>query len=323
MNLWSRWKATLAHTEPAHGLAVLRMGMGLVLVIEMLSVWSADLVPMLWLTPEDGGYLTSQQSGSFLVNALGGRTTTLIWGLWATSLVAGLSLLAGVFPRVAAFIGMEAFFAITWVNPHAGGSYDMLISNLLLLLVFAQSGATGSVVAKWKTGRWWPDTPVPAWPRYLVIGQMVTMYTSTGFQKVSASWVPGGDLSALFYILQQPSWQRFDMTWAAQVYPLTQAATLGTWLFEVGAPILLVAFWFRRTHDKPGRVRAWFNRWDIRSIWLAIGVAMHVGIMLLMEVGTFSVVCVFSYACFFHADEFKWAAQKLSNRIAQQTPNPT
>ena len=119
--------------------------------------------------------------------------------------------------------------------------------------------------------------------------------------------MPGGDLSALYYILQQPSWQRTDLSGLAHVYPLTQLATLGTWVFEVGAPVLLLALWFRATRDRPGRLRHAFNRHDVRLWWLAAGAAMHVGIMLTMSVGTFSLVCLAAYPCFFHADELRRA----------------
>lgn len=304
-SLWSRWVRRLDHREPATGLALLRICMGLVLFMEVGTVWWADLIDVLWFGIDDGGYRPAGTTGSWLIKRLGGPSPAVIYGLIATALVGASGLVLGVLPRVAAFLGLQAFLALGWNNVHAGGSYDPLITNILWLLVLADSGSTGSVTAWRKTGRWWPDTQALAWPRYLVVGQMVTLYTSTGLQKVSATWVPGGDLSALYYILQQPTWQRFDMSGAAWVFPLTQLVTLLTWIFEVGAPILVLAFWYRATSTRPGRLRAWFNRVDLRAIWLGFGAVMHVGIMLLMDVGTFSLVCLASYFCFFHADELR------------------
>lgn len=320
--LWARWRALVAHREPAHGLAVFRMGMGLVVLWELLSVVVHGLVPLLWLHVDHGGYRAYTETGSWLVDALGGPSPTVITTLVVLGLVASTALLAGVAARFAAFVCLQCMLGLAWTNGHAGGSYDPLITNLLWLLVLADSGSTGGIAARLRTGRWWPDTPVAAWPRYLVIGQLVTLYTSTGLQKVSASWVPGGDLSALYYILQQPSWQRADMAWVAWIYPVTQLATLGTWLFEVGAPVLLLAFWFRATRDRPGRLRALFNRLDLRSWWLAGGVAMHLGIMALMDVGTFSLVCLATYPCAFHADELKRLATALSSRRWPLRPSP-
>ncbi len=321
-SLWHRWAHRLDHREPAHGLAILRMGMGFVLVFELVSVARLGLIELLWLGTEAGGYRDYQTTGSWLVNALGGPSPSLIYTLAGLGITAGIALMVGVLPRLAALVGLQVFLALAWVNTHSGGSYDPLITNLLWLLVLADSASTGSLTARLRTGTWWPDTPTTAWPRYLVIGQMVTLYTSTGLQKVSASWVPGGDLSALYYILQQPTWQRTDMTAVASIYPLTQLATLVTWLFEVGAPVLIVAFWFRATADRPGVLRHWFNRLDIRFWWLAVGVVMHVGIMATMDVGTFSMVCLATYPCFFHADELKRFGRFLARRPQLPQPSP-
>ena len=43
-------------------------------------------------------------------------------------------------------------------------------------------------------------------------------------------------------------------------FRVTQLATLGTWLFELSGLLLLLAFWYRHTRDRPGRLRAFFNR---------------------------------------------------------------
>ena len=95
------------------------------------------------------------------------------------------------------------------------------------------------------------------------------------------------------------------------VAPITQAATLTTWLWELSAPVLLLAFWYRKTAEQPGRMRALFVRFDIRSCYLAFGVLLHVGIFVVMEVGTFSLVALATYTCAFHADEYRRLADRL------------
>jgi len=315
--LWSRWKALLAHKEPAHGLAFLRIGLGFILLVELLSVSLSGLVPTLWMHVDHGGYRAYTLTGAWLIDALGGPAPGLIWTLVALGMLSSVALLLGVGTRIAAFVGLQSFLALAWTNGHAGGSYDPLITNLLWLMVLADGGSTGSLTAKMRTGRWWPDVEVSAWPRYLVVGQMVAVYTATGMQKVSASWVPGGDLSALYYILQQPSWHRFDMSWAASVYPLTQLLTLLSWLFEVGSAVLIFALWARASRQSAGPLRRFSNRVDLRMWWLGFGLLMHIGIMLLMDVGTFSIACISTYACFFHADELKAAARVVSSRLGR------
>lgn len=320
--LWRRWKDLLAHKEPAHGLAILRIGLGLILLLELISVILNGLVPMLWMHTDHGGYRAYTLTGAWLIDLLGGPAPSLIWTLVALGLLSGVGILLGVGTRVAALVGLQSFLALAWTNGHAGGSYDTLITNLLWLLVLADSGSTGSLTAKLRTGRWWPSVEVSAWPRYLVVGQMVTVYAATGLQKVSASWVPGGDLSALYYILQQPSWHRYDLSWVASVYPLTQLLTLSSWLFEVASPVLLFALWGRASRSSAGPLRRFSNRVDLRKWWLGFGLLMHIGIMILMDVGTFSLACVSTYACFFHADELKAAGRVVSSRLGRTAASP-
>jgi hypothetical protein len=61
---------------------------------------------------------------------------------------------------------------------------------------------------------------------------------------------------------------------------------------------------------------------DIRSIWLAIGVVLHIVVWATMDVGPFSAVCIASYACFFHADELKRMGRWLASRRSAPPPSP-
>jgi Na+-driven multidrug efflux pump len=127
-------------------------------------------------------------------------------------------------------------------------------------------------------------------------------------------------LDALWYILQQPTWQRFplpmqSLTWA---YPLTQAASLSVWAFEQAAPLLLLAYWYRETRERPGYLRARFNALDFRTLYLLFGVGMHIGIEALMEVGPFSIASLTLYLACFHPDE--WS--RLFNRLRMSGSSP-
>ncbi|MBL8619506.1 MAG: HTTM domain-containing protein [Deltaproteobacteria bacterium] len=304
---WARWVGLLSAREAPHSLAAFRVGVGLCLWHAFGSPLITGTWSLIWVDVDHGGY--RPLGGGWLVSALGGPTPAVIGGLLGLGLLLGLNLVVGFASRLSAFAALQVFLAITNLNGHTGGSYDALIPNLLWLLTLADSGAGASVDA-WLRARWAspPTTPVrvSAWPRYLVIGQLLTMYCSSGLQKVGASWIPGGDLSALYYILQQPTWQRFDMRWAGHIFPLTQLATLATWLFEVGAPALILVLWWRRTRARPGRLRALANRLRLRDAFVLFGLGLHIGIMSLMEVGPFSTASMACYACLLHPEE--WAA---------------
>ena len=318
---WARWVRALDQREPATALALTRILLGITLTAHLGGIAARGDAPLLWMAPADGGYRGFPPTGSWLVNAVGGPGPAVVGGLLGAGVLAGALLTAGIGARAAAFVGLQAFLALAWINPDTGGSYDYLMTNALWLMVLADSGRTLSVSARMRTGAWTDPTPVAAWPRWLVVGQLVTMYTSTGLQKLSGHWLPGGGLTALYYIVQQPTWaRRPDNLWAADVLPLTQLATLGTWLFEVGAPLFLLAAWYRRTADRPGRLRAWSNRVDLRA-WLAgLGVAMHLSFELLLEVGPFSAISLAMYPCLWGPAAWDRARARLRGRGRASPP---
>lgn len=166
---------------------------------------------------------------------------------------------------------------------------------------------------------------MPAWPRYLLMFQLLLVYTSTGTQKLSTHWLPGGDLGALYYILLQPSWSRFDMSWLAWVFPVTQAATLGTWLFEVFAPLLLIAMWGRSDRVKAGPLRRLLCRIEYRDLFAFFGVMMHLTIHAVMEVGPFSVISLAFYPALWHPDEWARMARVIgtASRRSAATSSPS
>lgn len=319
MKAWSRLVRWLDTREPGEPLALLRIATGCNVFAAVASVALPGLVPILWLTPEHGGIRMLPDKGSWLIGLLGGPTPTVVWPLVALTLAASALLAVGWASRIAAFVALQGFLALAWINGDAGGSYDPLITNVLWLLVLAESDATLSVRSKLQTGAWSSGRAVTAWPRWLVVLQLLVMYCSTGLQKVSAAWVPGGESDALYYILQQPSWRRFDMSWVAWIYPATQAATLSVWLFEVFAPLLVLVLWFRSTRTRPGVLRAVSNRLRLRDAFAAYGVAMHLGIHALMAVGPFSLVSASLYLCLFTGDEWRALGRRLA---AQWQPRP-
>lgn len=304
MNAWARFVSLLDTREDGRALSMVRILVGLSVLAALLEVVLPGALPVIWLDAADGGYRPLGE-GPWLMRHLGGPTPSRVWGLVGLTMTAAGALTLGVYARVAAFVALQGFLAVAWLNGHTAGSYDFVVTNSLWLLVLSRSDATGGLLARWRTGRWWPDVQVPAWPRWLMVVQLVLMYSSTGLQKVSTHWVPGGDMAALYYIMQQPSWQRFDLSWTAWVHPLTQLATLGTWLWEVGSPVLLLAFWYRRTRGGGGWLRATLNRIDARSLFALFGALVHAGIHALMDVGPFSYVSIALYPALFSPDELR------------------
>jgi hypothetical protein len=312
--MWVRWTRFLDAREPGDALALFRIACGLVILGAVGSTVLHGLVPVLWLDRAHGGFLDLlTKTGLFkLVDV----TPTAVWAMTGICLASAGLMVIGLGGRWAVLAAQQSYMALTNLNPISQGSDDLLLANGLWLLVLARSTATLSLDCRLTTGRWTSPAPVPAWPRYLAVFQLVLVYWATGVQKVSLAWVPGGDHSALYYIMQQPSWQRWDMRWLAWVYPLTQLATMSVWWFEILAPLLLLALWYRRTADRPGRLRAFFNRMHYRGLFVAAGLAMHLGILVLMNVEPFTWVALSFYVCLFRGDEW----QALGRRLGKFRP---
>jgi hypothetical protein len=304
--LWSRWVRFLDRREPGTTLALWRIAVGSCLFGTVAAVALAGVVPALWLGPADGGYTEPQ--ANWLFRLLGGATRANVWVVVGVTLAAALLTTVGLGGRWPLLLALQGFIALFRLNPAATGAHDAVITNSLWLLFLSRSTVTLSLDCRLRTGRWTCDVPVPAWPRYLAVFQLVLIYFTSGVQKLSATWTPVGGYSALYYILQQPTWQRGDMSRAAWVYPLTQLGTAISWLWEVASPLLLLAYWYRATPERPGRLRRLFNRFNFRRGFVLIGLAVHLGILAFLEVGPFSWIMVSLYICLYHPDEWRAAS---------------
>lgn len=300
MRGWRWWVGLFGVREAAIPLALVRILAGVCLILSIGTVIPNGVWRSLWLDVGQGGYRS-------LPVPLPAPVVAVLMG---TGLLAGFGVAIGAFTRVSLLVGLAAFNVLIHLNLHDGSAYDSLLTNLLWVLLFSGCGATLSFDCWGRGGTWRSDVRIPAWPRYILILQLILVYGTTGLQKVSAHWIPGGDLAALYYILQDPFWQRFDMTWTAHIYPLTQLGTLVTWLWEVGALLLIPIFWFRHTRTRSGRVRRLCNRLDLRTWYALIGIAFHLGILVLMRVGPFSLVSLAFYPAFWTGSE--WARRLRS-----------
>ena len=106
----------------------------------------------------------------------------------------------------------------------ANGGYDAMILNAAWLLFLGDATATLSLDSIRRTGRLVSDRLISAWPRYLLIFQLVLIYTLTGMQKSSASWTAADGFSAIYWFLQDPTWLHFDASWTRHILSSDPAA---------------------------------------------------------------------------------------------------
>jgi hypothetical protein len=289
---WRSWVALLAEREGPETQAVFRALVGVVLFGAVVTMW--DEADVLWVDVSNGGAFTLGPGG-WLVRLLGGPTSGVIHGIMVACALAAACVAVGVGGRVATFVAGQLYLALFSLNYSASGGYDLLITNALWLLTLGQPTAALSIDALVRRTR--AVARIPAWPRRMLVFQIVVVYFATGLQKLSPVWTPAGGYSALYWVFQEPTWRRFDMSWTASLYPLTQVATFVTWHFEVLAPLLLVALWLRRTRTRGGRLRLWASRFDPRKPFAAIGFCLHVGILVALNVGPFSWISLAYYVC--------------------------
>lgn len=308
---WQGWVELLSTRERGTVLAAFRIAVAGVILYSLLSIGVHGLVPALWVDAAYGG-LAKLGDGGPIVSALGGPTPGTIWTLYAVAFASTVAMLLGIGGRIAIAIVALSYSPMATINPDAYGGYDFMIGNAVWMLLLGQANATLSLDCRRRTGRWTSDALVHAWPRYVIVFQLVVIYTSTGMHKLSADWVPGGTHAALYWVFQDPTWNRFDLReLSARFYVLTQIGTAVTWWWEVTGFSLLLVYWFRYTADRPGRVRAAFNRFDLRKPWAIVGVALHCGILVLLNVGPFSFISLAYYLCLWTPDELEQALARL------------
>ena len=228
----------------------------------------------------------------------------------ATWVHAGICLSAflfaiGLFTRTAGLLLLLLHAQLAMVLPLGDRGIEMLMRNVLLIMLFSQSHRCFSMDAWRKTGSFSGDgQAVPAWPRHLIILQVVMVYALAGIQKTGLAWTPMGGFSALYIVLQDPAIALFDHSqWTSSFYMVTQLATVTTLVFELTAPFLLAVYYFRSTPDGGGKLRTWVRRHNPHFWWMAVGVGLHIGIACTMALGIFPWAILGLYIAFLHPDE--------------------
>lgn len=312
MSGWRYWGALLSRRERGTTLALLRIAIGLVAIASLVSAGRAGLVEVLWIDRAYGGF--GDIGGNWLVQALGGPRPGVMWPIYWTTLAAAGLLVAGLGSRLAALVAMLGYAALVTSQPDTAGGGDLLVINGLWLLVLADADATLSLRCLLFRRRWSSDREVAAWPRYLFIFQIVLVYFAAGMQKSAVYWTPAGGYLALHYVLQDPTWIRFSGDAFTSLSPLTRLATAMTWHWEQLAPVLLLYYYCRDTRERGGRLRRWLTRFDLRKPWAAVGVSLHLGILLTIDVGAFSLASLAYYLALVRPQEVHALALRLRRK---------
>jgi len=275
---WRAWVALMDRRESASALAAVRIACALVLLCDQLWTNHVGLVMPMWTAAPDGfGTAYSGWSDSFGAG-----------GLWALA-VASLAFVAvGAFTRPACLVFVLVSAEQSAIAPNCESAIDQLMRVVFIVLALSRCNAKWSIdaVVTRRMGRPMPAL-IPAWPRYVLLVQLVWVYFSGGINKSSGAWGPQGGFSALGYALMDPHNGRLDPDLVATVFPLTRVATALTMAFELTAIAYLLWLYYAATPGRPGRLRRWCNRLRLRWAWLGLGIAFEVGIAIGLKLGAF------------------------------------
>ncbi|MEC8425767.1 MAG: HTTM domain-containing protein [Myxococcota bacterium] len=263
IGLWKRFVAAQARPVDTRPLAALRILLPLCVVFDLLRSVQLGMAEV-YYRPWDAGGLSTFSGDAWVLGGLGSDV-----GPWLVVLVVSCMLLVslGLGVRPALLVGVLAYAQLGHLYPPGDRGIDRIIRTTLLLLVFSRSHR------RWALGdRLLGRPPVetqPAAVRNLVLWFLVLVYTAAGVSKLvqQPAWLSVTGTPVLYRVLTDPLGGGLDhLTWAGLRLPFV----VGGWFtiaFEVGSLLLLT------------RWRPWFG---------VLGILMHVGIGVTMELGMFS-----------------------------------
>jgi Vitamin K-dependent gamma-carboxylase len=297
MSWFARWVRLWSRREYADSLALVRIALSLVVLWDLFEVWRLGLIRALWAPIEEGGFGPSsyQEPVIAFYRTYGASMHSTQW-LYALTVTAALLLLLGLFSRTSALLLLLCYAQLEALSPDADRGIDTLLRNVSCILMFSRAGATFSLDARMRGG-FRRDVLVPAWPRYLIIAQLVLLYFFAGLAKDAANWSWNGGYVALFYVLHEPHHVRFALPHDALVsaFPLTQLGTLATVTWERCAPLLPLLLWLRATRARDSVLHRWVNRLRLLEVWVGTGVFFHLSLALLLALGIFPWGCLALY----------------------------
>jgi vitamin K-dependent gamma-carboxylase-like protein len=309
-SLVARWIAFWDEREPPTVLASIRILLAAVVLADLVAIGLHGLPAWLWAPLEAGGMTSLDAERTPLFYRLMPQTASSAVVLWGGLVLSMLSFGVGCFTRASALVFVCLYIQAAAINGYGDRGIDRAIRIVMLIFVLAPSAKIWSVDAWRKTGSLRGDgAPVGAWPRYLILGQLVLIYCSAGLSKGGTHWYPWGGYDALYLVLQDPIFATSDFGWLAHPLPyaMTKLATASTHLWEISAPLVLLAAYYRRTPERGGVLRRLFNRVPFRNVYVLVGIAFHLTLAATMALGIFPFGMLALFPAFFRPEELERA----------------
>jgi hypothetical protein len=286
-----RWQHFWFEPIPAHIYALLRIVFGIVGCLTLIGLsdvatfWHLDgFVPVGTAGLGIKAFLLSHGLGNIAGTAL-----------YACTFLAFVSMTIGLLSGLSVALALiSSLVQVSWNYLPLSGA-DAALKAILFCLVWADCGSVWSVDA-WIARRR-GDTPAPN-PTYviaplrLVRFQVALIYLNAGLWKLMNPYWRDG--TAVHYVLESNVYHRFPFGLAVPE-ALVAATTYGTLLWELAfAPLVLFA--------------------PTRRVALTVGILVHLGMLLTIEIGPFHLVMLASYLAFLDPHVVPALAARVWNR---------
>jgi hypothetical protein len=222
-----------------------------------------------------------------LLNLLGPWWQVAIF--WAIALAVAILLTVGWRSRLMSFLAFLVVVSFSFRQPLMLDGSDLVFRFVPLWLTFSDPGARYSLDALARSSRGEPTGRGFALPVRILELQAAWIYLATGLEKMAGTLWPSG--IAAYYSLQLE--HTFGRTWAKPIATndlLAHVISWGTLAFELAfLPLAML----------PSRIT--------RLIAVAIAASLHLGILVLMNVGNFPIIMLSALVLFLPAqwvDEF-------------------
>ncbi len=269
---WQRWLAYCERPVDTRPLALVRIGLSLAVVVDLLILARLGLVGMLYGDYERGGLLQFHGVDWMLPSLVGPD--------WAGPLAWGVALLCfaliglGIKVRPAILVGVLAYAQLGHAYPAGDRAIDRIIRTTMLILVFSSSHK------RFALGGGERAQTHPGWTEALVKWLIILIYLDAGVGKIigDPAWLFPSEHSALYRIMTDPLAAYLDpVAWESWGW-LFFAGSVATVVVECAAPLILTR---------------WMPHFAAVAIWI------HIGIAATMKLGMFSYAMMALYPVLF------------------------
>ena len=127
------WVALWDRREPPHVLAAIRMLVGLILFIDLLPVYTLDLVEMLYAPSGEGGLarIQSREVQPLLYRWMAMDASTAWWS-WGLAIGSAAAFGMGLMTRVSGLVFVLASANLSHIMPLSDRAIDTLLRNVVL-----------------------------------------------------------------------------------------------------------------------------------------------------------------------------------------------